>query len=69
MDDDQQSTAYPPKLTRFCIWSMLLWDLLTFAGFLIYWVLGGDLLAGLVALIVSALIGAAILTRRWSDAQ
>ncbi len=69
MDDDQESTAYPPKLTRFCIWTMLLWDLLSFAIFLVYWVLGGDLLAGLVALIVSALIGAAILTRRWSDAQ
>ncbi|MHB0956562.1 MAG: hypothetical protein ACYC0X_09850 [Pirellulaceae bacterium] len=66
IDQEMESFEYEAKLTRFGIWSLLIWELLTILAILAYWSLGGDLVSGLLGFVISAIFVAVILTRRWS---
>ena len=62
--EDQEFSAYQPRLTAFGIWSLLIGESLAIAGILAYLAAGGNVVGGIGTLVVSAAIVAAILTRR-----
>jgi hypothetical protein len=65
-NETRESSAYEPSLTRFGIRCLLILELIAVAGILAAWGMGVNMVGGLVALLVSVLLVAAILTRRWS---
>lgn len=64
--EDQESSAYQPRLTRFGIWSLLIGESLAIAGILAFLAMGGNVVGGIATLVVSAGVVAAILTQRRS---
>jgi hypothetical protein len=65
-NETRESSEYEPSLTRFAVRCLLIMELMAVAGVLAAWGMGANVADGLVALVVSVLLLAAILTRLWS---
>ncbi len=65
-DKNTESSVYEPRLTRFGIWSLLVLELFSIVSILAAWGMGlAGVSDGLLALVVSVVLVAAILTRWW----
>jgi hypothetical protein len=67
-NENSEPLGYEPRLTRFAVRCLAIMGLIGIVGILAAWGmgLGEEMPGGLVPLVVSVLLVAAILTRRWS---
>ena len=65
-DENAESSAYESRLTRFGIWSLLVLELFSIVGIMAAWGMGlAGVSDGIVGLVVSVVLVAAIMTRWW----
>ena len=62
--EDTDFAAYQSRLTRFGIWILLVGESMAIGGVLAFLAMGGNVVSGLVTLVISLAVVAAILSRR-----